>query len=293
MRRAVVAILMSFAGAVVAQGGDPPPPIGKLVDVGGYRVHMHCTGEGSPTVFVIGGYSVDWDLVQPQVAKFTRICTYDVSGTAWSDGFHNHPGAALTCVDRVDEIHRLLNAAAIPGPYVFVGFSVGGLISRSYASKYPAEVSGVVFVDHAFTPRPPPRAAAPADSSRPVVIFQTPITFTAEDTSNFSNLPERIRELHRWAAAREPEIDQSITADDCEAELGKSTVKFSLADMPLAVVSTGNEARGYKELQAELLALSHNSRQLMATHSFHSVEIDQPEVVIEAIRDVVDRVRRK
>src|SRR5580692_3883030 len=105
----IVSIVLSFA----ARAQDPPPPVGKLIDVGGYRVHLYCTGEGSPTVMVIGGFSVDWDLVQPQIAKSTRICTYDVSGTAWSDAFSSQSSAAATCSERVVEIHKLLNAAGI------------------------------------------------------------------------------------------------------------------------------------------------------------------------------------
>jgi pimeloyl-ACP methyl ester carboxylesterase len=272
-----------------------PSPIGKLIDVGGYRVHLYCTGEGGPTVLAVGGFSVDWDLVQSPVATFTRICTYDVSGTAWSDAFNNHPGAAAsTCTERVTEIHKLLSNAGIPPPYIFVGFSVGGLISRFYASQYPKEVIGMVMVDHAFTPRVPEPSSTPASTggSRPVLIFQTPITFTAEETSDFNKLPERVRELHRWAAARKPAVDHGQTADNCQAQLSNMTGSYPLGDMPLSIVSTGNQAPGYKELQDTLLALSRKSRQAMADRSFHSVEIDQPEVVIGAIRGVVEQIRR-
>lgn len=259
---------------LVSVGAWAQSPLGKLVDVGGYRVHLYCTGEGSPTVLVVGGYSVDWALVQPEVAKFTRICTYDVAGTAWSDA-----GPSATCGDRVSEIHRLFDKAGIKGPVVLVGFSVGGLVSRYYAERFPADVGAMVMVDHAFMPAKPP-----ASSTGPVVIFQTPITFTAEETSDFKRLPERMQELHRWAEARKPAVDHAATADDCLVQLKTAR---SLGSMPLIVVSTGNEARGYAELQAQLLALSSRSQQMKAERSFHSVEIDQPEVVIEAIRRAV------
>ena len=279
-----VVLFLFVLGLADAQA---PPPIGSLIDVGGYRVHLYCTGEGSPTVMVAGGFSVDWDLVQSQVAKFTRICTYDVSGTAWSD-----PGPASTCKERVTEIHKLLNNAGVKGPFVLVGFSVGGLVVRYYAGQYPNEVSGMVIVDHAFTPSAGGRPTAPSSTgdSPPVLIFQTPITFTAEETSDFKKLPERMRELHRWGAARKPVIDHAATADDCLVQLSKSASPGSM--MPLVVISTGNQARGYKELQTELLSLSSRSQQMKAERSFHSVEIDQPEVVIEGIRRVVDQVRR-
>ena len=92
-------------------------------------------------VVVGGGFSFDWGLVQPDVAKFTKICTYDVSGTAWSD-----PGPVLSCQVRVNEVHNLLTNARIDGPYVLVGLSVGALVARLYASLYPSEVAGMVIV---------------------------------------------------------------------------------------------------------------------------------------------------
>ena len=267
----------------VANAQTPPAPLGKLVDAGGYRVHLFCTGEGSPTVLVVGGFSMDWALVQPDVAKFTRVCTYDVAGTAWSDA-----APVGTCKQRITEMHNL----RLPSPFILAGFSVGGLVARYYASQYPDDVAGMVLIDHAFTPTPIPADPKTKEESggvtRPVLIFQTPITFTVEETSDFEKLPERMQELHRWAAARKPEVDHSIAADDCELQVGKK----SLGATRLAVVSTGNQARGYSELQARLLSLSTRSEQFKAERSFHSVEIDQPEVVVEAIKRLVNQVRQ-
>jgi pimeloyl-ACP methyl ester carboxylesterase len=142
-----LAVLMSLAfDPCVAQSPTTDPPLGQLVDVGGYRVHLYCTGEGGPSVIVVGGgFSFDWGLVQPHVAGFTKACTYDVSGTAWSD-----PGPLLTCRERVNEVHKLLKNARIEGPYVVVGLSVGALIARLYASLHLSEIAGLVIVDHAF-----------------------------------------------------------------------------------------------------------------------------------------------
>ena len=275
--------VLYLCAALRLASGQAPQPLGSLVDVGGYKVHLYCTGEGSPTVLVVGGFSMDWALVQPEVAKFTRVCTYDVAGTAWSDA-----APVGTCKQRATEIHKLL--AGVPEPYVFTGLSVGAQVSRFYAREYPSEVSGMVLVNHAFTPKVARRTsgAEPANgNSPPVLIFQTPITVTVEDTSVFKKLPARIQELHRWAAARQPQVDHSIASDDCAAQLEGT----SLGALPLAVISTGNEAPGYTELQKELLTLSTQSQHFKAERSFHSVEIDQPEVVIEAIRRVVNQVR--
>lgn len=286
--------LLTLLAIALPLAGQPAPP-GKLVDVGGYRVHVYCTGSGSPTVMVVGaGFSVDWALVQPEAAKFTRTCTYDVSGTAWSDA-----GPALTCRGRVDEIHRLIHAAHLDPPLVLTGLSIGGCVARLYAAEYPAEVSGMVIVDHAFSPDPvrdsdPGKPALRSDQvdTPPVLIYAAPIAVTAEESSDFQRLPEEARRLHRWAMSLNPKLPTWDSAQDCLAQLRSAAPgPYPLGDLPLVVVSTSNQARGYAGLQAALLALSHRSTQMMAEKSFHAVEIDQPEVVVAAIRKVVDDIR--
>jgi pimeloyl-ACP methyl ester carboxylesterase len=265
-------LLFLVATALAAQ-----TPLGNLIDVGGYRVHLYCTGTGAPTVMIIGGFSFDWALVQPEVAKFTRVCTYDASGNAWSEPSPEPP----TCSRRVDEIHRLLAAAKIDGPYVFAGFSTGAIFARLYAKQHPSEVAAMVFIDHAYLPAPiaPPPVSSGPDSP-PALISATPIEFGVEDEPSFDKLPARIRDLHRWAMSRNPARPDAEMVEACIAELGDAT----LGNTPLVVVSTANDSRGYPELQTSLLALSHNSRQLIAGESFHSIEISQPEIVIRAIR---------
>lgn len=264
--------------ALAAWGQTPPMP-GRLVDIGGYRVHLNCTGSGSPTVFILGaGFSFDWALVQPQVAKFATVCTYDVSGTAWSD-----PGPELTCRARVNEAHRLAQAAPLKPPYVLVGLSIGACVARLYTAEYPDEVAGVVIVDHAFSPDPPPPPPV-VDESRPRVIEQTPIEFTLEEISHFERLPQRAQQLHRWAISLRPKLPTAETLEDCTAQLKGAD---QLGDRPLVVVSTGNDAHGYARLQSELLALSRRSSQMKTERSFHAVEIDQPDIVVAAIRRVI------
>lgn len=270
----------------------PYAPPGQLVDLGGYRVHLYCTGEGSPTVVVVGaGFSFDWDLVQSGVARFTKICTYDVSGTAWSDP---NPHSLLTCSDRVDEVHKVLSSARIEGPYVLVGLSVGALVARLYASLYPGEAAGMVVVDHAFIDAetdPPAGHSSPPSvaglDSPPVLIYKTPVVVTVEESSDFTKLPERDQKLHRWAESLKPALPTIETAEDCVAQLARTERGLhALGSAPLIVVSTGNELANYKKLQTQLLSLSTRSKQLIADRSFHSVEIDQPEVVVDAIRQV-------
>lgn len=149
MKVAIVAILLLLPVTAAAQQRGSSPafaPPGELVDVGGYRLHLHCTGRGEPTVVLIAGsgdFSFDWSLVQPGVSRFARVCSYDRAGLAWSD-----PGPTpRTMRQDAYELHTLLRAAGIKSPYVLVGHSIGGLIARVYGEQYPKEVAGMVLVD--------------------------------------------------------------------------------------------------------------------------------------------------
>ena len=293
---ALMLALLFFPGSnSIAGDAVPPAAPGELIDVGGYRVHLYCTGKGSPTVLIVGGFSFDWELVQPTIAKLTKVCTYDVSGTAWSD-----PGPSLRCLDRVNEIHNLVGKAPIERPFVFVGFSIGALVGRRYTSLYASDVAGMVIVDHAFLPANKenffPKSGGvsqPASDRPPVLIEKTPIVLSTEDTSDFQKLPERVQQLQRWAELRKPALATAETAEDCVSELNRTEQRSRpLGHMPLLVISTGNTSAGYGTLQRKLLSLSTNSQQLMADRSFHSVEIDQPEVVISGIEKVLQAVRQ-
>jgi pimeloyl-ACP methyl ester carboxylesterase len=285
-----------------ASEATQPAPLGKLIDVGGgHRVHIYCTGQGSPTVVVVsGGFSFDWGLVQPTIAQLTRICTYDPAGTAWSDPLP--PDTAPSCTDRVNELHHLLENAGIKGPYVLVGFSIGGLVARLYALRYPDDISGMAIVDHAFIDTQPnlKRAAdRPPEMSGvdtpPVLISKTPITLDLEDDHNFSKLPPRDQELHRWALSIHSLRPTPEMAAECFSEVERATDKdsFPLGDKPLAVVSTTYDSPSYRELQRHLLLLSRNSAQFVAENSSHMIIIDEPEVVINAIERVVASVRNQ
>jgi pimeloyl-ACP methyl ester carboxylesterase len=293
---------------------NPPTPLGKLVDAGGYTVHLYCTGAGNPTVVIVGaGYSFDWGLVQPEVAKYTQVCTYDHSGITWSDD-----GPKDSCSLRVGEAHNALLNAGVKGPYVFVGHSLGAVVARLYAVQYPNDVAGLVFVDHAIAminrrppsdggavspPPVPPPPAPPHDGQR--------IAFGMEDDPNFSKLSALDRELHLWATTRDRGKASSTDNPmdmllDCvaQADAASKDQSYPLGDKPLVDVSAGNTPQlpppvaeqwhiRYAELQTKLLSLSRNSKQLVAENSGHFIIIDRPDVVIDAISQVVQSVRNK
>jgi len=287
----------------VGTNQNPPTPLGKLVDVGDYRVHLYCTGTGSPTVVIVGaGFSFNWGLVQPEVAKFTQVCSYDHSGIGWSES-----GPKDSCSLRVSEVHTALKKVGITGPYVLVGHSLGGLVARVYAGQYPDEVAGMVFVDHAaqfglmLGPPPPGDAKVPPGSPPPM----PPRRLLApsggggiESDPNFSKLSSRDRELHLWAMSQ-TRNQMALQANhemmpECVAQADAISKEHShaLGDKPLIDVSTDEDRNpDYVKLQTELLSLSQNSKQIIAEKSGHFIIIDRPDVVIDAIRQVVQSVR--
>jgi pimeloyl-ACP methyl ester carboxylesterase len=296
-------MLCAFSAAVSAQGTPAqksPQPLGKVVDVGGCRVHLYCTGAGSPAVVIVGaGYSFDWGLVQPEVAKFTQVCTYDHSGIGWSDS-----GPKDSCDLRVDEVHNALKKAGINGPYVLVGHSLGGLVARLYAGHYADEVAGMVFVDHAMSleqpptddktpppPPPPPPPATPGASAPPP-------PGGIESDPNFSKLSSRDRAFHLWAASQ-PRSQAAMQTNmeiipqcSSEADALRKEHPQPLGDKPLVDVSTDEfREADYVKLQADLLALSKNNKEIVAQKSTHFVIIDRPDVVVDAIKQAVEAIR--
>lgn len=207
------------------------------------------------------------------------------------------------------EIHTVLKNAAISGPYVLVGFSIGGLIGRLYEGEYPEDVAGMVIVDHAFmdfgsdaspqssvSSTPQGSHSQTVNFSRfcrqPSVLVSAPlITLDLEDNQNFSKLPQLDQDLHRWAMSLHRLRPTVEAAAECEAAVEASTKQpYPIGNRPLIVIRTNNRVPGYEELQTKLLLLSRNSK-LVAGNSSHMVVIDEPDVVVASIRQVVAAVR--
>jgi pimeloyl-ACP methyl ester carboxylesterase len=156
----LAALLLSIGDVVLAEPTAAPsmaedqrmlPYVepGQLVDIGGRRINLHCTGAGDPTVILMAGifsWAVVWYKTQPVIAQKTRVCAFDRAGYGFSD-----PGPRPQILsDVVDDLHAALNAGPIPGPYVLVGHSLGGIEARLYAQRWPKEVVGMVLVDTAL-----------------------------------------------------------------------------------------------------------------------------------------------
>jgi pimeloyl-ACP methyl ester carboxylesterase len=296
-----------------------PQPIGQLVDVGGYRLLLACQGEGSPTVVMeaaIGETGLLWSLVQPAVAKRTRACVYDRAGLGWSDPSPEPRTAAVM----VQELHRLLGTAGIPGPYVLVGHSFGGLLVRLYAARHPQEVAGLVLVDSAheeqyrrgpteireLVPQLEEQGRQQFEGLKALIVSGSldPATLPVPP-----GLPEAAAETFRALVAASPKHVETFIAEQqavqaIQAELAAARIP-SLGELPLVVLSHGqpmvmpgltpevNQAyeRVWQGLQAELAGLSSQGRLIVAEGSGHYIQLERPQLVIDAIAEVVTAAR--
>jgi pimeloyl-ACP methyl ester carboxylesterase len=295
-----------------------PQPIGQLVDVGGYRLHLACQGEGSPTVVMeaaIGETGLLWSLVQPTVAQHSRACVYDRAGLGWSDASPK----SRTALVMVEELRRLLANAEVPGPYVLVGHSFGGLLVRLYAARYPQEVAGLVLVDSAHEQQYR-RAPREIRELVPQLEEQARQQFEALKALIVSGLvdagmlpvppglPASAAETFRALVAASPKHVETFIAEQqavaaIHAELAADIT--SLGALPLIVLSHGQPMampgltdtvnqtyeQLWQELQAELAALSSRGRLAVAQDSGHYLQLEQPQLVIDAIAEVVTAAR--
>jgi pimeloyl-ACP methyl ester carboxylesterase len=303
----IVAVLLALAtlGALyesAAEAADARayPPPGRMVDVGGHRLHINCVGAGSPTVVIDAGW-MDWSTswsswVQPGVAESTRVCTYDRAGYGYSE-----PGPLPRSAERVaEELHTLLQRADVPGPYVVVGHSLGGAHVRVFAHAYPAEVAGVVLIE-SMNPRTtkPLSPSAPADApSRGDWLLTLParvgaMRVLAGPLGLKSGWAPGVADAYAalWVTPRylQTTIDEGRGIADSLAQARAIT---SLGATPLIVLSRGRDQDAvHVEEQAQLLELSSNSQQMVAGQSGHNVQVDQPAAAVEAITQMVAQVR--
>jgi pimeloyl-ACP methyl ester carboxylesterase len=274
------------------------PPPGQMVDVGGYRLHIHCTGSGSPTVVIESGWgesSATWGWVQPEVAKITRVCTYDRAGMGWSEP-SLYPRTARQFAK---ELHTLLEKVNEPGPYVLVAHSLGGYTVRVYAYDYPDEVSGLVMIDvqdlpadDGAAPQPAPK---PGRNSLPALLARVGlIRLLAGPLGAIQNLPPVEKQAYR-ASAVTPRYAQTFVDEGKGMSEGGAQARdvTTLGALPLIVLSRGKDQDAkHTTEQTALLQLSTNSQQFFAENSGHNIMIDQPEAAIAAIIKMVEQVRK-
>ena len=316
-------LVLSLATAAAAT----PKPVGKLADLGGHKLHVYCTGHGSPTVVVetgLGDFSFDWALVQTRVSGFTRICTYDRAGYAWSD-----PGPKPRSFAQINlELRDALQKLGEKGPFVLVGHSYGGPVVRSFAAVYPHDTAGLVLVDSAheglrvgvggkntiqlgvnvpLRDIPAPREnLLPSDKPQLPPPGQLPPPQPLE--ALYKKLPEADQSLHLWAQNL-PEIEdaensQREWSDQSFARWLADPKTASLGSLPLIVltrveggysedldVTAAQMEQERKDGQERLARLSTDSEQIFV-HSGHNMELEAPDDVTAAIRSMVEAIRQ-
>jgi pimeloyl-ACP methyl ester carboxylesterase len=339
----LLAMLISTVAVPAQQAvGSAPADIvyaqpGQLVDVGGFRLNLYCMGSGSPTVVFDSGWedwAPAWSTVQPQIARFTRACTYDRAGAGFSD-----PGPMpRTSVRIARELHTALHRANIAGPYILVGNAFGGDNVRTFADLYMDEVAGLVLDDADPDDLEPKamqeethrgHAGLPSDlrDCRNAIAGHKPLPALRSRPGQpqhtcaqqfFRGLPEA-----EWSPelnAKLLEIAQTKVAmyDAYASEMAQTPAdetwlqqhRRSFGSRPIRVLTSGNHGVGHLErkppdtpkhleyeqqtslAQARWLALSSNSKQIFAHNSSEYIQFDDPETVINALREAYDQTKR-
>jgi pimeloyl-ACP methyl ester carboxylesterase len=260
------------------------PPPGQMVDVGGYRLHINCIGSGSPTVVIEIGWgdtATTWGGVQSEVAKTTRICTYDRAGLGWSEA----SSQPRTAREFAKELHTLLANAHETGPYVLVGHSLGGYTVLVYAHDYPAEVAGVVLVDAqklpTTVPATPQQTPKPGGISLPWLMARFGLVrLLAGPLGASSVTPRSVQTV----------LDEAVGMSEGGAQAKAVT---TLGALPLIVLSRGKDQDAdWAASQAGFLGLSSNSQQLFAEKSGHAIQVEQPEAAVAAIVKMIAQLRK-
>ena len=319
-------LLLGIHGTASAAPGDEiyTRP-GTLVRADGTRLNLYCTGTGSPTVVFDSGWedwAPVWTIVQPEVSKWTRACSYDRAGAGFSD-----PGPMpRTSVRIADELRRALHHARIQGPYILVGHAFGGDNVRTFAARYPAEVAGLVLVEADVVSSPEERRGQARliaslrecrdaiAAGRPLPQLPAPPGGPAPSCAQqfFRGLPEAMwspelnAKLLELAQTKVAMYDTYISEMEQmpEDQTYLQQHSHSLGSRPIRVLSTGNhgvhsldssrppdpEHQKYEEEvareQAKWLELSSNARQLFTDKSSEYIPFDQPSFVVDAIREV-------
>ena len=293
------------------------PPLGRMYTVDGHAMHLYCTGSGPPTIVLEAGLGDDliyWQKVQPEIAKTTRVCSYDRAGIGWSE---DQPGAR-DAKHIAQQLHALLQGARVAPPLVLVGASAGGFYVRQFTADYPQEVVGIVFVDSSVPEqvRALPYGAWTQEKARKMhrdalwdLVRQS--TGWARLTGKCTGDVEKGLESYAgqvraeacrpaYARAGLGEWDEFWTSAQQAAEAKCcGTIPLLIISQDPARPKPGWDAQSiaaqpiWNDLQESLKALSPASRRIIARGSAHHVMIDRPDVVINGIREMVTDIREQ
>jgi pimeloyl-ACP methyl ester carboxylesterase len=299
---------------LVAQEADIGAPPGRLVDVGGRKLHLHCTGNDSPTVIIEAGgssFAIDFALVQSEIARTNRVCSYDRAGHGWSDAATTNPRPAW------EDLHVALQTAHVQPPYILVGASFGGLLVRRYQIEYPQDVAGLLLID----PSHEERLFTFFDGNAVAIATLTAEQFRTtiptgeirvprrapQKGAPFDRLPKelydtRVRLDERLIASMPATVSYEIRLPSAEREhamLSKLrevgiAQQYPLGDRPVVVLSRSvGASQAMWDVHALAARISTNSRHTVVPEAGHEIHLFKPEAVIQAIQDVSESIRKK
>lgn len=275
-------------------------PPGQLIDLGGYKLHIYCEGNGpGPSVILdsgIGGFSLEWFPVQRLLSHEVRVCSYDRAGYGWSD-----PGPSPRTTDQiVEELHMLLEAAGVTPPYILVGHSFGGYNMQYFAKVYPQEAAGLILVDSSHPEQvdrlPEIPAVREKSRTRDVITYfqgQATLKLYPEDIRYKAMRILALRKMYQ--THRRESVNFAISGEQVIAAGG-------LPEIPLVVITRGkrvwpDDPYGqmlesiWQEMQKEMAGLSPEGIQIIAANSGHLIQLEQPDVVALGISSVLEAVR--
>ncbi len=301
------------------------PRQGQLIDIGGRRLNLNCTGQGKPTVILESGLGVPaigWKDVQSEVEKFARVCSYDRADTGWSD----RGPLPRTSLQMVKELHGLLSSAGVPPPYVMVGHSLGGFNVRVYNAQYPDEVAGVVLVDasHEKAEESAPPGMKNAAEKQKAQMKQllsisrivTPIgigRLLLKRSWGERVLPPGFQSELAYVQLESKQLEgMARELDSFEEDAREVSKAGDLGDKPLIVLTAGRapapaelpEGVSKKDfddyyrvfatdLQPRLAHLSVRGKQIVVPDSGHMIPMEKPQAVVSAVREVCAAVNLK
>ncbi|MEI6266310.1 MAG: alpha/beta hydrolase [bacterium] len=273
-------------------------PPGQIVDVNGHKMHIYCTGEnnGKPTVILesgAGGNYYDWYKIQPNIAKYTKVCSYDRAGIGFSDTTNNKHNN----LDVAKELQNLLNAANVPSPYILVGHSLGGFNIRLYTDKNKTKVAGMVFVDSSV-----PEMATFKPTFLDKIIYEANIKLLVFSSytglvrlvmtinPNMYAYPTDTRLLLAGIVTPKQFIAGSKEVSDSNINFEEVRKTNNFGVIPITVLTAKGSADVepfWKEWQQNLSKISQNGKQIIVPNSNHYIHIDQPQVVIDSILELI------
>lgn len=266
-------------------------PSGKLVDIGGYHIHLYCTGRGGPTVVLEHGHRatyLDWYRVQPEIAKFMRVCSYDRAGYGWSEPSPRDRTPAVMA----DELHSALQASSEKPPYILVGHSYGAMNAIMFAHKFSGEVAALVLVDGS-TPESLHRASLRTHLW--LRMMQLTMPFGLPRWRGWCGGTLEIAGVKQALTCRSQNFE-TILREDAGYLTSISQIRgiTSLGSVPVVVIArdpvTGSNSElenRHSRQQRDMAKLSTNSRFIVAEGSAHDVPLARPDVIVEAVKSLL------